>query len=176
MSFTRSPLALTSRFLRPSHRISLRTSPISLQQRLYAGSSYGGGEGDPKGENPQDQGSNPSAEKEHPGPPPVAEGQGSGGGPTKAYASGHNTKANASSSGTDGSGGDGGSGESSTGAKPKIHSNTESKEHSEDVLQHNRDMDNRYGRAAADSDGEKAKDDRVEKGFWGGQGGADREA
>ncbi|KAI9775631.1 MAG: hypothetical protein M1835_005740 [Candelina submexicana] len=175
MSFPRTPLALTSRFFRPSHCSSPRAPLVLSQQRLYAGSSYGGGEGDPKGETPQDQGSNPSADLEHPGPPPVAEGQGSGGGPTKAHASGHNTKANASSSGSGGGESDAGSKGSSSGAQPKIHSDSASKEHSEDVQQHNRDMDNRHGRAAADSADEKGTDDRVGKGFWGGLGGADRQ-
>ncbi len=168
MSLTRSPSALASLFSRPSLRSSPRALLANSQQRPYAGSNYGGGEGDPKGENPQDQGSNPSAELEHPGPPPVAEGQGSGGGPTKAHSSGHNTKENASSSGSGGSGNGGGSKGSSNGAQPKIHSDSASKEHSEDVQQHNRDMDNRYGRAAADHPDEKAKNDKVGKGYWGG--------
>ena len=86
---------------------SIRSSPRSLlsplytqQHRLYAGgSSYGGGEGDPKGENPQDQGSNPSADLEHPGPAPPKVGQGTGGGPTKSGSEGHNTLHNDSSDG-----------------------------------------------------------------------------
>ena len=62
----------------------LTTTPARL-----ASQDYGSGKGDPKGENPQQQGANPSADKEHPGPPPPKVGQGTGGGPTKNGEKGH---------------------------------------------------------------------------------------
>ncbi len=154
---------------------SIRSSPRSLlspayaqQHRLYAGgSSYGGGEGDPKGENPSDQGSNPSADLEHPGPPPPSAGQGTGGGPTKSGEQGHNTQQNDSSSSsqasTSGSGGGGGGG-----PQPKIHKHDVPEEHahSDEVRAHNEDMAKRHDRPNEKS---PAKDDKVDKGFWSGK-------
>ncbi|MCJ1450500.1 hypothetical protein MMC28_000831 [Mycoblastus sanguinarius] len=146
-------------------------STHAQQRRLYAGQSYGGGQGDPKGENPQDQGPNPSADLEHPGPPPPSVGQGTGGGPTKKGANGHNTAQNGSN-GEEGGGSSKGGG---NGAKPKIHNDNAPPEHeqSDEVRAHNKDMEKRHDRAeerSLDSDG---KDDNVDKGFWKGQGGAD---
>lgn len=116
--------------------------------RTYAGSSYGGGEGDPKGEDPSSQGPNPSADLEHPGPPPPDVGKGTGGGPTKA-SGGTESKAK------------GGSGA----AQPKIHSENASKptEQSHDVKKHNDEMANRHG--AATNKG-TTEDDKVDKNFW----------
>ena len=54
-----------------------RTSlPIASQR--FATQDYGSGTGDPVGDNPQQQGENPSADLEHPGPPPPKVGQGTG--------------------------------------------------------------------------------------------------
>ena len=139
--------------------------PVYAQQhRFYASSSYGGGEGDPKGENPSDQGSNPSADLEHPGPPPPAVGQGTGGGPTKKGADGHNLQENESSEGggqasTGGSGGQGG------GPQPKIHKSDAPGEqaHSDEVRAHNEDMAKRHDRPNETSPDE---DDKVDKGYW----------
>lgn len=159
----------------------IRSSPRFLlapayaqQHRLYAG-GYGGGEGDPKGENPQDQGSNPSAGLEHPGPPPPSVGQGTGGGPTQ-KGDGHNPQQNGSSSG-DGqastSGNGGASGGEGDGPQPKIHKHDAPEEHthSDEVRAHNEDIKKRYDRPNEKSVGE---DDKVDKGYWSGQGGADR--
>ena len=152
---------------------SIRSSPRSLispaytqQHRLYAGGSdYGSGEGDPKGENPSDQGSNPSADLEHPGPPPPAVGQGTGGGPTKMGAEGHNTQQNDSSGGQATTSGSGGSSGGEGGApQPKIHKHNAPEEHthSDEVRAHNEDMAKRH-----DSPNEKSRDDdKVDKGFW----------
>lgn len=125
-------------------------------QRRLAHESYGGGEGDPKGEAPQDQGSNPSAEKEHPGPPPPTEGRGSGGGPTKA------TNGNASNS-------DNGrqAGHTKSGAQPKILNEGLPTELSDEVKQHNEEMTHRHDRAGAQVG--DSKDDKVDKGFWSGK-------
>lgn len=145
------------------------TVPITTlpQNRPYAHQSYGGGEGDPKGESPQDQGSNPSADKEHPGPPPPTEGQGSGGGPTKANESGHNTKDNASSQDRGSQGGGSKGAASSSGAQPKILNVGVPDEQSEEVKQHNKEMANRYDRAGTHV--EEQKDEKVGKGYWGGK-------
>ena len=141
------------------------SSIYTSQRRLYAGSSYGGGEGDPKGERPQEQGSNPSADLEHPGPPPPDVGKGTGGGPTKKGGDGHNTQENASSSNQTGSGGsNGGSG----GPQPKIHSEGAPAEgnQSEEVRKHNEDMGKRHDRPEEKS---PDKEDKVDKGFWKGE-------
>ena len=146
-----------------------RISPAYAQQhRLYAGSSYGGGEGDPKGENPSDQGSNPSADLEHPGPPPPSVGQGTGGGPTKKGKEGHNTQQNSSSGGRASTSGSGGSsGGEGDGPQPKIHKHNAPEEHahSDEVRAHNEDMAKRHDRP-----NEKSEDnDKVDKGYWKGQ-------
>ena len=151
---------------------STRSSPRSLllpayaqQHRLYAGSSYGGGEGDPKGENPSDQGSNPSADLEHPGPPPPSVGQGTGGGPTKKGVEGHNTQENDSSEGQASTSGSGGSsGGEGGGPQPKIHKHNSPDEntHSDEVRAHNEDMKKRHDRPNEKSN----DDDKVDKGYW----------
>ncbi len=142
------------------------TSTYVQQRRLYAGSSYGGGEGDPKGENPQDQGSNPSADLEHPGPPPPDVGKGTGGGPTKKGAEGHNTEQNSSSGGQAAS--SGGSSGGGDGPQPKIHNpdTPEAHTHSDDVKAHNEDMGKRHDRPSESSPDE---DDRVDKPYWSGE-------
>lgn len=142
----------------------LAFAPIH-QRRTYAheGSSYGGGEGDPKGENPQEQGSNPSAELEHPGPPPPSVGQGTGGGPTKAGEAGHNTKQNDSSSGGDK---DATEQKSVSGSRPKILSENDP-EHSEDVKAHNEDMKKRHDRPQEGV--EPDAKDNVDPKFWSGK-------
>ena len=137
-------------------------SAYAQQRRLYAGSNYGGGEGDPKGENPQDQGPNPSAGLEHPGPPPPAEGQGTGGGPTKKGSEGHNTDQSPSSSGQGASrGGDA--------PQPRILQHNAPEEHSQsdEVKAHNKDMAMRHDRPNEKSPDKE--DDSVNKGFWSGK-------
>ncbi|CAD6570648.1 MAG: hypothetical protein ASARMPREDX12_003788 [Alectoria sarmentosa] len=170
-------------FFRPITTI--RESPRFLlspayaqQQRLYAGSSYGGGEGDPKGSNPSDQGSNPSADLEHPGPPPPSVGQGTGGGPTKSGAEGHNTQQNDSSKSSDQASTSGGSGGGASrvegdGPQPKIHKPSALGEHthSDEVRAHNEEMEKRHDRPNERSVDET---DKVDKKYWSGRGGADR--
>ncbi|KAL8947568.1 MAG: hypothetical protein Q9222_006160 [Ikaeria aurantiellina] len=141
-------------------RSSPRPSSLATQQhRFYAGQSYGGGQGDPKGENPQEQGANPSADKEHPGPPPPDVGKGTGGGPTKKDGEGHNTQQGSSGGGSEQSG----ASQSSGGPQPKIHSEKIPTEESDDVKAHNEAMTKRHDRAMAESNN---KGDTVEKGFW----------
>ncbi|KAL8732899.1 MAG: hypothetical protein Q9166_002500 [cf. Caloplaca sp. 2 TL-2023] len=158
-------------FFRPLTRArytSTRSTSIAVrQQRYYAGQSYGGGQGDPKGETPQQQGANPSAEKEHPGPPPPDVGKGTGGGPTKAGSEGHNTQEGPSKGSSEQSG----ASQPSGGPQPKIHAEQTPAEESDDVKAHNEDMTKRHDRANAEVD---KKGETVEKGFWKGSGGADR--
>lgn len=137
------------------------------QHRAYAheSSSYGGGEGDPKGENPQEQGSNPSAELEHPGPPPPKVGQGTGGGPTKADGNGHNTQQNESSGGQS-KGSSSSSGGVSGSPQPKIMGEN-NPEHGEDVKAHNQDMRKRHDRA--DESAKSGGSEPVDKKFWSGE-------
>ena len=166
-----APLRLTPLF-RPI--TSIRSSPRSLlspayaqQHRLYAGgSSYGSGEGDPKGENPSDQGSNPSADLEHPGPPPPSVGQGTGGGPTKGGTEGHNTEQNDSSGQASASGGANG-GKGDGGPQPKIHKHEAPEEnaHSDEVRAHNEDIKKRHDRPNEKSADEN---DGVDKSYWSG--------
>ena len=131
-------------------------------RRLYAheSSSYGGGAGDPKGENPSKQGANPSADKEHPGPPPPQAGQGTGGGPTKASDSGQGAQQNQSgSSGTS-------QGVSGSSSKPRILQEN-NPEHSEDVKRHNEEYSKRHDRPAEHAD--EGGNQTVGKGFWSGE-------
>ncbi|KAL8998714.1 MAG: hypothetical protein Q9169_002269 [Polycauliona sp. 2 TL-2023] len=157
------PLTTTSRLS------SIRPTSIGIQQhRYYAGQSYGGGQGDPKGERPQEQGANPSAEEEHPGPPPPDVGKGSGGGPTKAGADGHNIQDGPSKGGNSNTSG---ASQSSSGPQPKILGENTPTEESDAVKAHNADMGKRHDRANVEVD---EKGETVEKGFWKGSGGADR--
>lgn len=184
-----SPLLRSSAARRQTSRTPAAFRPLQ-QYRAYAheSSSYGGGGGDPKGENPQEQGSNPSADLEHPGPPPPKAGQGTGGGPTKANADGHNTQQNESSGGQS-KGSSSSSGGVSRSPQPKILGENNA-EDSEDVKAHNEDMRKRHDRA--DESAKSGGSDLVGKSFWSGecspdfvgknmelmvpgQGGADRE-
>jgi len=152
-------------------RTSLRTSfypSPAVQTRFYAangtskGSSYGGGEGDPRGENPQDQPTQKNSDLEHPGPPPVKEGLGTGGGPTKAGSEGHHGADQASSG--SGSSNSAPQSSSSKGSSPKIHNPNPlvSGSESEDVRRHNEEFERTHDRSAS-NDGD---DDKVDKKFW----------
>jgi hypothetical protein len=87
---------LRTTFFRNAPRTLMRSPAVSLSNstaKRFASQGYGDGSGDPKGENPQEQGVNPKVGMEHPGPAPPKAGQGSGAGPTKGTSSGHNTEA-----------------------------------------------------------------------------------
>ena len=140
-----------------------RLTPLVFTQNRLAHQSYGGGEGDPKGENPQDQGSNPSADLEHPGPPPPSVGRGTGGGPTKGSGESQNSTKREASGGSEAAQKDG----KSNGAQPKIHSEATPAEGNEDVRKHNEELNNRYERASNVIDeGDKHN---VGKGYWKGK-------
>ncbi|TKA76591.1 hypothetical protein B0A49_03318 [Cryomyces minteri] len=178
MSSLRRSSTLRSALLRP---FLLTTSPrtvLPLTAHRFASGDYGSGVGDPKGEKPQSQGSNPaSSDLEHPGPPPPKVGQGTGGA-TKADSQGHMSDAQqqSGSSGSASTGAQSGAG-GQKGAQPKIHDVAPPSEyHSEDVRQHNADMKRDSAEKPHDQASEgTVEKDKVGKGFWSGHGGADRE-
>ena len=166
MAFLNSSPRLRSLLVQPS-RLYVPRSITPQQHRLYAQQSYGGGEGDPKGETPQQQGTNPaSADKEHPGPPPPDVGKGTGGGPTKAGSDGNDAQQHGGAwSGS--SSGSSGSTSSKSGASPRIHSENTPAEENADVKKHNEELEKRHDRASnkVDDDGK----DNVSKKFWSGK-------
>lgn len=179
----------TSAFANAVRRTLLRTpqnAVPSIQQRFATG--YGDGEGSPVGEKPQDQGANPSADLEHPGPPPPKAGEGSGSSPTKGTREGH-TKPDQSAGSTaqkrsfstqavsrrafstaralrvtD-------KPKSTEGLKPKIldESPPPKEQEPEDVKEHNRDMDSRSEKAFESVSNEEAAKDKVSPKFWSGE-------
>ncbi|KAH6687696.1 hypothetical protein BKA61DRAFT_596743 [Leptodontidium sp. MPI-SDFR-AT-0119] len=86
------PFLVFSSFTRRAASLSIRNPakarPISSTSPRFA-QGYGDGEGNPRGENPREQGASNSTKHnaEHPGPAPPAEGKGAGAGPTRAGAS-----------------------------------------------------------------------------------------
>lgn len=173
MSLLRS--SLSSTLLRPFLRAAPRaTLPITSQR--FAG-DYGGGEGDPVGENPQDQGPSKSSDLEHPGPPPPKVGQGTGTTPTKATSEGHtggtsSSRDSSSSTSSQQSSGGGNGGDKTKGAQPKIldTSPPDASEQGQDVKQHNKEMENRAEKAPEKTDDPNTSDDqKVDKGFWAGE-------
>jgi hypothetical protein len=155
----------------------LRTqrAAFSITTRTLGTSDYGSGKGDPRGENPQDQGANPSADLEHPGPPPPKEGQGSGGGPTKGGVKSSNS-GNASEQSKKGEQKQPqqqqSSQQKSSKPQPKIHNpdGPPSKEgESQEVREHNRQMDQRTETASNQASDEDVNKDKVPKEFWKGE-------
>ena len=166
MAFLKSSATLRNLLVKRS-RAHVPRSIAPQQNRFYAHQSYGGGEGDPKGETPQQQGANPvSADKEHPGPPPPDVGKGTGGGPTKAGSDGNNAQQHGGAGSGSGNGSSG-STQSKSGASPKIHSENMPAEESADVKKHNEELENRHDRASNKVDDEGK--DNVSKKFWSGK-------
>jgi len=190
MSFFRSSAAFSS--------LTRRTATTSLRQpftirNLSSTTSrfaqgYGDGQGDPKAENPQDQGKSNTTkhDAEHPGPEPPSEGQQTGGGPTKggqaspedaSAESGGSRSKEAKETGSSPTGGSigksGGKNKTKGQASPKISENLEpaamNAEQQAEVDQHNKEFEERYDRAPP------AENDKVDKKFWEGQGGADKQ-
>jgi hypothetical protein len=159
----------------------LRTqrAAFSITTRSLATSDYGSGKGDPRGEKPQEQGANPSADLEHPGPPPPKEGQGSGAGPTKGGKEGGNS-GNASEQSKKGKQQpqqqqqqqEKSSSQKNGAPQPKIYNpdGPPSKEsESQEVREHNRQMDQRTETASNQASNEDVKKDEVPKEFWKGE-------
>jgi hypothetical protein len=151
---------------------------FSITTRTLGTSDYGSGKGDPRGEKPQEQGANPSADLEHPGPPPPKEGQGSGAGPTKGgkessnsgnaseqSKKGEQTQPQQSSSSSESSA-------TNSAPQPKIYNpdGPPSKEsESQEVREHNRQMDQRTETASNQASNEDVNKDKVPKEFWKGE-------
>jgi len=162
---------------------------ITPLQRRLAHQDYGSGEGNPVGEKPQEQGANPSADKEHPGPPPPKAGYQSGGSPTKGSPEGHNTSSTKSPQQKRGFStartlwAD--SNKSSSSARPKTtkglspkilsESPPRAEDEPEDVKEHNRDMENRAERPHEQISNDDAEKDKVSSKYWSGHGGVDRQ-
>ncbi|CZS90718.1 uncharacterized protein RCO7_06752 [Rhynchosporium graminicola] len=192
------PYATLSSFTRRAAPRPLRqpsaARPISSSCARFAAQGYGDGKGDPRGENPQDQGASNDIKHnaEHPGPAPPSEGQGTGAGPTKGGSGGGKSPADASaqsggsrskeaketgSSPTGGEIGGRSGGKSSSpeeksknGAAPKlagddVPGSDNSKEKQAEVEQHNKEFEQGHDRAPP------AAEDKVDKKFWKGKGG-----
>jgi hypothetical protein len=168
MSFLRSSAIFRPTSLRPV----LSAAPRTRIQARFASQDYGSGEGNPAGENPQQQGKNPSENLEHPGPAPPKVAQDKG--PSPNEGSGGVSKSEQASSESKGSSG----GSEPTkkdvapgvkGAQPKILSENPPGEHDESVKQHNKEMDNRAEKAFEQVSNEDAKNDKAPPGFWSGK-------
>ncbi|KAJ4305442.1 hypothetical protein N0V90_000973 [Kalmusia sp. IMI 367209] len=174
MSFLRSSVVARSAAFRPAFSV----APRAQFQLRRATQDYGSGDGNPAGEKPQQQGKNERGDLEHPGPPPpkVAQGHKSSSDSTSQSSSSGSGSGEASKKSSEGKGGSGsGSGKSVKGAQPKILSDNPPAADSEDVKQHNREMDQRAEKAHEQVSNEDAKNDKVPKGFWKGHAGADKE-
>lgn len=160
MSFIRST---TLRQFQAIGTPALRTqrAAFSVLPRAQAIGDYGSGQGDPKGENPQDQGPNPSESLEHPGPPPPKQGEGSGAGPTKGGKDNSNSgSASKQSKGT----------QKTDKPQPKISNpETPSGGESEDVRRHNAEMDKKTENASNKASSKDQEKDKVGKDFWKGK-------
>ncbi|KAG9233863.1 hypothetical protein BJ875DRAFT_463036 [Amylocarpus encephaloides] len=164
---------------------SLSSTPFRLAQ------GYGDPDGNSTAENPQAQPASNATKHnaEHPGPEPPAEGQGKGAGPTKGGSgsgkspadssaqSGGSKSKEAMETGSSPSGGDvkggGKNPKSKDGLEPKIlgrEARPDSQEKKAEVEKHNREFEEGYDRPS------KGSDEKVDKHYWKGQGGADRES
>ncbi|KAF3037347.1 hypothetical protein E8E12_005647 [Didymella heteroderae] len=177
MPFLR-PAALLRSAARPA---AVRPAFFARPQVRFATQDYGSGDGNPAGEKPQQQGQNPSEGLEHPGPPPpkVARGQSSSS-PNEDSGSSSSTSSSSSklseqSQSNDGASKTGGDdGKSVNGAQPKILNARPPATASEEVKQHNKEMEQRAEKAHEQVSNEEEKD-KVPKSFWAGQGGRDRD-
>ena len=152
----------------------LRTSLLSTRHhqsafRFYASQSYGGGGGDPKGEKPQEQGSNPAtSDAEHPGPSPPDVGKGTGGGPTKKGSNGHGGEESMGSTAGNTKQETTGGPLSEGAAKPKIHRHDapDPDTHSEEVKAHNAEVAKRSDKP---HEGHRDDSDKVGRDYWKGE-------
>ncbi|KAI6832793.1 hypothetical protein KC340_g13265 [Hortaea werneckii] len=158
---------------------STNTPTLAFTPRRLAHQDYGSGEGNPAGENPQAQGKNPSEKAEHPGPEPPTAGKKAGKKSQQQQQQGGGSQQQPSSSSNNNKGTQDAS--SSSSPQPRILNDppppaSGSQGAPGEVKQHNREMDQRaekpHPKGRAEEDVEK---DKVPKGFWAGQGGADRQ-
>ncbi|KAF2153331.1 hypothetical protein K461DRAFT_293600 [Myriangium duriaei CBS 260.36] len=175
-------MSLTIRRTLLSQRLRLAPTSLRTQQIRLASGDYGSpGHKDDPAADPQKQGSNPSADKEHPGPPAPEVGQGTGGGPTKASKDGHNTSTKQDPKQPTQQQQKRGFHTSATawaekskdtkGAQPKILSDAapSGEQQSEDVKRHNEEFAKRADKPIEKvrDDSSDGKDEKVGKGFWG---------
>ncbi|KAF2398447.1 hypothetical protein EJ06DRAFT_532196 [Trichodelitschia bisporula] len=161
--------------LRPTQR-------FSTAARL-SGSDYGTDTTDPRGSQPQKQGANPSANREHPGPPPPKSGWGSGSTPTKGTREGHNTGESYQAQhkrnfGTMAARRAEDRPKTAEGLRPRILDDSAPKavDEPEDVRRHNDELENRAERAHEGVKRGTDEKDKVTKGFWSGVGGKSEDA
>ncbi|KAF2016224.1 hypothetical protein BU24DRAFT_462405 [Aaosphaeria arxii CBS 175.79] len=186
MSFLRPISIVRTSALRPlSRRAAAAAAPRAYVPVRLAHQDYGSGDGNPVGENPQQQGKNPRSELEHPGPPAPKVGQGKSSSSSSSSSSsksgeekgGHRTGGKGSNrdSPSSSSGGSGSGSKGTKGAQPKILNENPPGEHDESVRQHNKEMEQRAEKAHEQVSNEDAKKDKVSPKFWSGQGGADKD-
>lgn len=174
-------------FLRPASLLRSAARPAAARPALFARpqvrfatQDYGSGEGNPAGEKPQEQGQNLSENVEHPGPPPpkVARGQsssspnpdsGSSSGKSSSSSSSESKPSEQSQSNDGAAKTGGGDGKSVNGAQPKILNANPPATDSEEVKQHNKEMDQRAEKAHEQVSNEDAEKDKVSKSFWAGK-------
>ncbi|KAI6865634.1 hypothetical protein KC338_g4990 [Hortaea werneckii] len=160
-------------FLRMTRQPALRsltrstnTPTLAFTPRRLAHQDYGSGDGNPAGENPQAQGKNPSEKAEHPGPEPPSAGK-KAGEKSQQQGSQQQQQPSSSSSNNNNKG-------TQDAAQPRIL-NDPPPSASGEVEQHNREMDQRAEKSHEKGRAEEVEKDKVPKGFWAGQGGADRQ-
>ncbi|KAK5125676.1 hypothetical protein LTR85_011950 [Meristemomyces frigidus] len=161
MSFLRT---IRQPMLRP---ISRQTATVAFTSRRAAHQDYGSGDGNPAGENPQDQPKNPKEHMEHPGPEAPSVGKSSGESSSGSSSGGQQQGAQKSSSGKEPAS------KGTQGAQPKILNESPPRdgEAPQDVEDHNREMDNRAEKAHSKVSSNDAEKDKVGKKFWAGTGG-----
>ncbi|KAF1365322.1 hypothetical protein EJ07DRAFT_161387 [Lizonia empirigonia] len=158
------PFLRSASLLRAAARpAAVRPALFSWPQVRYSTQDYGSGDGNPAGEKPQQQGESRSEHLEHPGPAPpkVARGQSSS-----------SPNEDSSSSSKDSSSSKG----SPSSSQWRPAQNPERKPpatESEEVKQHNKEMEQRAEKAYEQVSNEDAEKDKVPKSFWSGQGGRD---
>lgn len=135
------PLLRTMMFRSPALR-SVRAAPASISriQARFATQDYGSGKGDPAGEKPQEQGTNPKSHLEHPGPEAPKVG-GGGGKPSSPQ-----TEKSSSGEKSSGQGKAEGSKEGKGKPQPKILNESPPEKESESTRKHNEEMDQRHNR------------------------------
>ncbi|KAJ4350153.1 uncharacterized protein N0V89_008774 [Didymosphaeria variabile] len=173
MSFLRSSAVVRSALMRPAASVA-PCARFHTVRSLRAQQDYGSGEGNPAGENPQQQGKRGREDLEHPGPPAPNVGQGNKTSPD----SSSSQSSSSSSKGSNGGSGSGKQAESTDkdvkgvkGAQPKILNENPPKGDNapEEVKQHNRELDQRAEKAHEQVSNEDAKQDKVPKSFWSGK-------
>jgi hypothetical protein len=179
MSFLRSFAVVRSAALKPAASLAPRAQFHTV--RSLRQGDYGSGDGNPAGEHPQQQGKRGREDLEHPGPAPPKVGQGNKTSPNSdsfnSSSSGNSTSSDSSKSSSQDASSSSSSDAVATdkdvknvkGAQPKILNESSPKEESEEVKQHNAEMEQRAEKAHGQVSKEDAQKDNVAKGFWSGE-------